>query len=70
VFIYATTLYFDDAFKTNNCNKNAPILAYFTTLFIYVGLVILTILAFSLFSSVFRRFSKISVDERYAIEEL
>ncbi|KAL4450967.1 hypothetical protein ABPG74_021289 [Tetrahymena malaccensis] len=70
VFAYANLLYFDDAFVKNNCTKNTPILAFFTTLFIIVGYVILIIFSMSFFSSIFKRFSKQNNDETGAIEEL
>lgn len=50
VFVMANLLYFDDSYTTSKCDKTAPILNFFITIFIVVGYVILIIFGLSLLS--------------------
>ena len=66
LFIYANYLYFHEK---NDCEKNAPVYAFFTELFLIVNYIIFAIIILALFTFLFRRFSKAGPDYEEALED-
>jgi hypothetical protein len=58
LFIFANTLYFSTGYET--CFVKAPVLTFFTELFLIVTWVLFAVLGLAIIAFIFRRFSKSS----------
>lgn len=59
LFVYANYLYFHNS---NDCQQKAPVLAFFTELFLIVCYIVFGILLLAILTFLFRRFSKHNPD--------